>query len=254
MKTRLNLLLSLSALFWAWQAQAQGSAFGVKGGLTLGRQQWEQNFQNSILMRYHGAAFIESLGEDTRFALFAQAGYHVKGSAIRFARGSYIDVDGRPVNFNTDAQTFQFRNAALVVGAKQRLDNLDLGEKKAFYTFGIRGEYTLSTQLGPENLPVNSPLVLYYPQKEFVKRILYGFTVSGGIEMPFNDLAGMQIELSVSPDLSFQYNQPPLTNVINPGGNFGGPNTINLGQQRIRNLAFELSLGFRFLHKVVYVD
>jgi hypothetical protein len=240
-------------LFICLHLAGQGSVFGVKGGLTMGRQRWEQNFQNGMLFRYHGAAFIESLGSDSRFALFAQAGYHVKGSAIRFARGSFVDVNGQPVAVNPDPITFQFRNVALSVGAKQRLDNIDLGEKKVFYTVALRGDYTLSTELGPKGLAANDPFRLYYPQEEFVKRFNYGITASGGIEMPFNELAGMILEFSFSPDFSFQYNQPPLNNVINPNP-FGGNTTVNLPQQRISNMVFELSLGFRFLHKIIYVE
>jgi hypothetical protein len=230
----------------------QSTAFGIKGGLTAGRQRWDNNFERDMLLRYHGIAFIESVGEDSRFSLFAQGGYHIKGSAIRTPRGTITGSGGSIFSIPAQQVSFEYRNISLTVGAKQRLD-LDLGEKKVYYLLGIRGDYTLSTQLGPRVPNQYDIYTVYYPIPEFVRKINYGLTVGGGIEVPFSELVGALLEFTVNPDFSFQYNQPPLENIINPNP-FAPRGNITLPERRSTNLTFEVSLGFRFLRKVIYID
>ena len=57
-------IIFLSVVWFALghTAYAQGFAFGAKGGLTVGIQQWE-SFQRDPLLRYHGDLFVESLTE-----------------------------------------------------------------------------------------------------------------------------------------------------------------------------------------------
>lgn len=232
---------------------AQSYAFGLKGGLTVGTQKWDNSFEREPLFRQHVIAFIESAEENEPFALFAQAGYHTKGSAIRTFRGVYTQVDGSQVEVPATSTPFLFNNVSVTLGAKQKFDFS--GEKKLYYMFGIRGDYTVSTKLRPENLSANAALLYgsLYPFEEFVNRFNYGATVGGGIELPFADLAGLILEFSVNPDFSYQYNQPQIRNVINPNP-FGGTNRIDIPERQIVNLTFELSLGFRFINKVIYID
>ena len=69
------------------QGLAQGGfAFGIKGGPTIGLQQWE-GFEQDPLFKYHGIAFIESISEENAFGVFAQLGYHQKGSMRRRTKG-----------------------------------------------------------------------------------------------------------------------------------------------------------------------
>ena len=232
---------------------AQSYAFGLKGGLTVGTQKWDSSFEREPLLRQHVIAFIESAEEEEPFALFAQAGYHVKGSAIRTFRGVYTQIDGTQVDVPANSTPFLFNNISLTLGAKQKFDFS--GEKKLYYLFGIRGDYTVSTKLRPDNLSASASLLYgnIYPFEEFVNRFNYGATIGGGIELPFAALTGMMLELSVNPDFSFQYNQPEIRNVINPNP-FGGTNRVDIPERQIVNLTFELSLGFRFINKVVYID
>ena len=44
-----------------------------------------------------------------------------------------------------------------------------------------------------------------------------------------------------------------IPNVINPNP-FGGSNVIDIPQRQITNVTFELTLGFRFVNKIVYID
>jgi hypothetical protein len=230
------------------QVLAQGFAWGLKGGLTTGYQQWDQSSFSSRgpLYAWHGIAFIESLEEAGVFSLFAQAGYHVKGSSIRtysFQSGSIF----RPVY----SIPFKFNNASLILGGKQRKP---LGNQYWYYLLGVRGDYTVSTKLRPDNVDPNDRyFALLYPFDAFVRKFNYGVTVGGGLELKLGDLIGTMIELTVNPDFSLQYQQPSIPNVPNPNV-IGGSTTITLPERRIRNLTIELTLGFRFLNQVVYED
>lgn len=231
------LLISTSLL-------AQSYAFGVKGGLTTGFQKWN-NFQRDPLYAYHGVAFIESAPEDNAFAVFLQAGYHIKGSAIR--NQNFIS----PINgdiFRPPTQKFEFRNISLTLGGKQKYD---FGvNNKMYYLIGIRGEYTINTnfdQYASINQAFNT---LFYPDDSFVRKWNYGATVGGGFEFPISDYISTIIELTVSPDFSRQYWQQPIPSVYDP---ISGQNRT-LRETEVRNTVFEISVGFRFLHEIEYID
>ena len=138
---------------------------------------------------------------------------------------------------------------ALTVGAKRRIS---MGTFKPFYSVGIRGEYTLRTNLDEFRLQ-NSTAISTYPINEFVRKFNYGIYVGGGVEYEIRELIGAVVEISVNPDLSRQYFQPPLTGVINPNP-FNGQSVVDLAQREIRNVTLEVTLGLRFLRKVEYID
>lgn len=246
---RILLLAIFVSLFFS-TVSAQSYAFGVKGGLTVGTQKWDQSFQRDPLYRYHAIAFIESAPEENEFALFAQAGYHVKGSAIRTFRQTLV-IDGNQVIFPSMTTPFEFRNVSLTLGGKKKYD---LGlESKFYYMLGIRGDYTVSTVLRPDFVDETNPFVLIYPIEPFVNEFNYGVTVGGGLEFPFSEYIAGIIEFTVNPDFSNQYNQPQINNVINPNPNVQS-STITIRERQITNLTFEVTLGLRFLHKIIYVD
>jgi opacity protein-like surface antigen len=221
---------------------SQGYAFGAKGGLTIGFQQWDF-FDRDPLFKMHGAAFIETIDADDRFALYAQLGYHQKGSAIRHQRVfTYNGQAYRPPD-----REFQFNNASLILGAKSKFDLLTAFQ--GYYMVGIRGDYTLSTNLSQyEEL---NELVPIYPFESLVNKFNYGVTVGGGVEFGIADLVSGFLEISFHQDLSQQYYQPPIENIIDP---FRPGQTINLRERRIINRAFEISLGIRFQHIIEYID
>jgi hypothetical protein len=240
------ILLFCIALTAATTLQGPGFAFGVKGGLTIGTQQWGNSFDRDALFRYNGIAFIESLPESNDFSIFAQAGYHVKGSSIR----TNFFFDGNRQQLITP---FEFQNASLIVGGKQKFD-IGFGDARIYYLFGIRGDYNLSTDFGitEEDIEKSPFLGRIYPVETFVNNFTYGATVGGGIEFPLNDLVGVMLEFTVNPDFSNQYNQPRIENVINPNPNSN--QSITIPERQIRNLTFEISAGFRFLRIVEYID
>lgn len=232
-------ILVLSGFF----ALGQGYYFGVKGGLSVGFQNWS-GLEQDPLFSYHGDVFVESKTEGNQFAMFAQLGYHVKGSALR--NRSYFNSVG---GFNRPpAREFRFNNAVLGLGGKQKFD---FGQKsKFFYSVGIRVEYTINTNLG-EYSEINK-ILLYYPFNDynFIRRINYGLIAGGGLEFEFSEFYGMMLEFTINPDFSNQYTQPAIPNVTNP---YNGQ-TTTLRERKIRNLTFEVSVGFRFLRKVEYID
>jgi hypothetical protein len=241
----------LPIVLWSFLATGglsaqDGSIFGFKGGLALSNQQWE-SFQREPVLFLQGDVFIESLPVENKFALFAQAGYHPKGSAIQSR------LVGNPFNgqlFREPRRRFVFHNASLVLGAKQKFEFA--GSSQAYYILGVRGDYTVDTNLD-EFQDENEGFAPIFPidDERFIRRFNYGITVGGGWEFQFSEFVGGMIELSFHPDLSLQYEQPAGTVQIN-NPQFVGQ--YNIPQRRIRNLALELSIGLRFLRKVVYVD
>ncbi len=217
--------------------KAQGFYFGPKGGLTLAFQNWD-GYDRNALFTYHGDFLIESLDEEKRGALFASLGYHVRGSAVR----SFSGVNGFVVT-----RGFRFNNLSLMLGAKRKMNF-----NESFYSYfhlGVRVEYTLSTNFG--NLEESNPVLFaFYPIPELVNKINYGISGGAGMEFPISEFVIPFIEFTVSPDLSFQYNQESIALNTNPAP--GIPS--NIPARQIRNVSLELSVGFKFLRKVVYVD
>jgi len=248
---RNNILLFLF-IFFSVNTYAQSSAFGFKGGPLMGLQRWDNSFQTEPLFRYQGSVFIESYEEDSPFSLFAQAGYHIKGSSLRTYSTVFVRPDGSQQTLPSQFTPLEFRNVSLIVGAKQRVGSGFMGGQP-YYMFGVRGDYTVNTRFGFGDPSINPFYAYIYPFEGFVRKFNYGFSVGGGMELPFSKLIGMIVELSVNPDLSQQYNQPAIPNIRNPNP-YGSSSLITIPERKIANLTVELSVGFRFIHKVILVD
>ena len=218
---------------------AQSFIWGPKGGLTLGMQTWN-NVDRNVLIGYHGALYMESADEGSLGSFYGQVGYHTRGSSqlVSFTNGGGV-ISSR------NRQTFQFNNVALQIGAKKKLDKP--GTAKPYYGFALRLEYTASTNLSQYE---NAQAVGYFPLDPFVNKFNYGASVNFGYEFPFSPLIGGFVEATFSPDFSKQYAQPAIPNVFDPITR----QNRTLPQQSIRNLSFEISVGFRFLRKVIYLD
>jgi hypothetical protein len=233
----------------ATQLSAQSYVFGAKGGLSVGNQSWNEGERN-LLYKYHGIGFIETVPTTGNLSVFAQLGYHIRGSAIRTRPYKWIDPNTFSlIDLPATLTEFQFKNIALTVGTKQK-DALKI--KNAFYGLGIRAEYTVGTSLGNSNY---IGYFVQYPVAENVKHFNYGVYLSGGMEFPFSEFIGGVVELSISPDISRQYFSPEIRNVIirNEYDERNGQ-TVTLPAQTIRNVTIELSLGIKFLRKIIYVE
>ncbi len=238
-----NCLFIIGLFLFAFQAEAQSYVFGLKGGSSIGFQNW-QGQEKDPLYKYHGSIYIESLPVENSFALFAQAGYHSRGSATRYKNyyTSGITIQ-RPAS-----QEFIFHNAVLLLGGKQKYSFGNFAPK-VFYTFGIRAEYTFGTNLD-EYKEFNEQFPIY-PFEEGVRKYNYGPMIGGGMEFIFAELIGAVLEVTVNPDFSFQYKQPFIqTSKTNPYT--GLP--ISIQENEIRNTTLEISLGLRFIRKIEYVD
>lgn len=226
---------------------SQSYAFGIKGGLTAGMQQWEGQ-DRGLMFKYHGAAFIESANEDVTYSVFAEAGFHQRGSARRNLR--FRTVSGNL--FDAPTQEYIFNNVSLTLGAK---DKKPISPEAFFYYgLGVRVEYTISTNLDVfreqfEEI-YGQNIITGYPIPEYVRSWNYGITVQGGLEWHWTEFVAGIAELRVSPDFSTQYLQPPIRNAFDPVTG----NTRSFNEQKAVNISIELSIGIRFLHKIIYVD
>lgn len=224
----------------------QGYYFGFKGGLSVGLQNWN-NLEQDPLLKYHGDLFIESIA-DVPLVMFGQLGYHIKGSALR--NRLYINNTGSGF-VRPSAKEFLFNNVVLVLGVKQKFDWGD--DRNYYYSVGVRADYTVSTNLH-EYSAFNAAYPAYsiYPfdNPEYLRSFLYGVSFGGGADFTLSDYFGMTVDLTINPDLSFQYVQPSIPNIRDP---FTGQNTT-LRERKIRNITIELSVGFRFLREIEYID
>lgn len=238
---------SLSAQFLDLLDNEGGYLFGIKVGPSVAAQNWS-SLQTSPLLTYHGDLFLESLPAQGQFSLWTSLGYHVRGS--RITRRNGVDFSGNI--FRIPGESFQFRNLSLAAGGKQVFKYTALGD--VFYTLGVRLEYNINTNLGNfDELNSFGNVRLFYPfnSYDFIRRVTYGVSAGGGIDIPLSDKVGAFIMVTVAPDLSMQYNQPPIANVADP---FRPGQTLQLSERRIRNFSLEISAGFRFLRKIIYVD
>ena len=246
MKKYLFTLVIFSCL--VMDVTAQGFAWGIKGGPSIGFQRWD-NTERDPLFAYHGILYIESLDNENAFTLFAQTGYHKRGSAVRIRPFIFEDTAGQIRTFSGQTTKYEFTNISLAVGAKQKYD---FGvDHKMYYLFGIRGEYTIANNLDQfEEISTFSP---FYPFEGAVQNWNAGFIFGGGLEFRITDLIGAIVELTVNPDFTKQYFHPDIPNVRFPSSN-GQTTSRTLRERSIRNNTIELSVGFRFLRKVEYID
>ena len=222
---------------------AQGFAFGAKGGLSVGFQKWTF-FQRDPMFKAHGDLFIETLPVDGLFSLYASGGYHPRGTALRNARVWYGNNQ-----YRLPAQEFIFHNISIELGGKQR--KFFKRDMKWYYGIGIRGDYNLGTNLDEYREYNELSNSLTYPIDEFVEKVTFGVSVTGGLEWDIEELYGVFLEFSVDPDLTKQYIQPPIPNVSDP---YNPGRTRTLPAREIVNTTLELTLGVRFLRKIIYVD
>ncbi len=228
---------------------AQGTIYGIKGGLAVGNQSFNNGgtTSNGLLFKPYGDLFIESAPTDNSSVMYLQVGYHPRGHAKRFPSGIYENrATGILQTYSSFTQEFIFRNIGLTIGFKKR--NV-LNNPNAYYVLGLRGEYNVGDNLVEANT-FYSP---YNPTSSFVNKFVYGLSLGGGYEFAFSALTGGFVEFSVHPDIGKQYFQPAFeAYVLDPTVNRSILTTIS--EQSIRNLSFEITIGFKFLRKIEYVD
>jgi len=186
------LIILVFSVFYSVDISAQSFYFGPKAGITLGVQQWN-SLERDPLLSFHGAAYIESYDPDDRGSLYAQLGYHTRGSGIRV-----IEFFGS----SASNRSFQFNNVALQLGARKRFSRS--GSNTYFYHVGVRAEYTVSTNLEQyEEINIRNSS-LFYPINQFVNKFNYGLSFGGGIEFGSNEFSTPFFEVTISPDVSLE--------------------------------------------------
>ena len=219
----------------------KGFYFGPKLGLSLGTQNWN-GYERQPMVNYHFALFTESLDPDLRGSLYAQLGYHARGSGLRVRT---LSVGG----FNDSNNSFIYRNLSLGLGIKKRFSTASLSTP--YYLVGVRVEYNLSNNIAEiSNSFSNAAVRIFYPIEELVRKVTYGISFGGGYEFYGSNFVQPAIEFTISPDLNFQYILDEDIVVNNPFN--GQPTTLSM--ERIRNITFEISLVVRFLREVIYID
>lgn len=240
-----NIYIAVFLIFGINIGFSQSFYFGIKGGPSFGYQKWE-NFNQKPVLSYHIASFIESYSDiNPMNSLYAQLGFHNRGSALRGAIGLNINNE----NYIIPTRKFLFRNLSLGIGAKRKQQVSD--NTRSFYAFGLRAEYTINTNLEKFEILNQRLSYPYYPDNVFLERFTYGVSVSGGIEYVFSELVEGLFEVSINPDLSKQYDQPQLGSIVDP---YHPSNTTTLKRRRIKNTTIEITFGLRFMRKVIYVD
>lgn len=208
-------------------------------------QEWS-NTQRSPLLAYHGKVGLETAEENERFNLYAELGYHQRGSALRNAR--FRDFNSGNL-FDLPTQKYLFHNISLAVGARSKSSISPYSY--LFYGIALRGEYTYDTNLDEYRGIVDDFYggVPVFPIEEFVRKWLYGVDITGGFEYDFDEYMDAIFEIRLSPDFATQYQQPAVNNVVSPF-----PGQSNLRELRIVNVSLEVSVGIRFLRKIEYID
>ncbi len=239
-----KVLFFILTIFVFSKVNSQSFYFGIKGGPTFAYQKWE-SFNQSPLLTYNVLGFVESYSEDNPLnCLYSQLGFLNKGSAWRGATA--VTYSGNLYRIPT--KKFVFSNLSLGVGGKRKQILTD--RIKSFYSFGLRAEYNLFTNLD-KFVKLNKTYNYYFPDNGFVNKFTYGVTVGGGVEFSFSELFEGSIEITVNPDISNQYDQPQISGVVSP---YNPENTITLRRRRIKNTTIEISFGLRFMNRVKYVD
>lgn len=244
-----KIVLVLLAVFaMTGEIAAQDFGWGIKGGPTIGFQKWDTGSQRDALIAYHAMGFIESVPEGNAFSTFAQLGLHVRGGAVRTNSFNYVNpITGVITQSQSRTDRYEFNNVSLSLGAKQKFD-MSFG--KYYYMLGVRGDFTISTNL--EEYENRNTLfnTLYFPQDQFVRKFNYGLIFGGGIERDFSEFITGIFEISVNPDLSKQYRQGPVEGVYNPYT----MNNYNVPSREFSSVSLEVTVGIRFLTKVEYID
>lgn len=208
-------------------AEAQYKARGIKGGLAMGWQQWN-GFQRQVLVGYQGGFLLEQVNANAT-SFFAELGYHLRGSAVRV---QFFDINSG--NFFQSTQRLRFHNVGVIVGGKKRqqLDN----NMETYYMLGARAEYTVADSID-----------LYANMSNYIRRINYGVTVGGGLEIPIGKANELFFELTINPDFSQQVYMPPGVYY-----NRYTRQSQQVSEQRVINISLELSVGYKFLKPLYY--
>ncbi len=230
--------LSSQQLYGDEEEGLGGYYFGPKLGASLGTQNWN-GIDRNMMFNWHAAFFMETLDPQYKGSLFAQVGYHARGSSLRLVN----------ISQGFFQESVVWNNISLMLGAKKRLITNSLSTP--YYFVGARIEYSIRNNSEAIQRRYSATAgSLFYPIPEYSNKWVYGLSFGGGYEFYGSEYLQPTVELTISPDLSYQYASPALNNIINP---FNGRAT-SLPERNIRNLTIEFSLILRLKREVILIE
>lgn len=236
MKTIAVLLIGL--FFPLFMIGQGGTVFGIKAGPSFANQSWKGQ-ETEGLFGYHAAALIETHNDSTSLRIFGQIGYHQKGST-RVRRAFTNPITNQRVPRQGFRQPFSV--ASLAIGAKNK--HPFSPKMSGYYLLGLRLDYTIAYELAFLNFDEDDA-------KEYFNRFNYGVSLGGGLEFNVGNNGVAFIELNVSPDVSKQIFIPPgVTGYTDPVTN----QFRAFPETKVYNFNIELSFGYKFIRRVVFVD
>lgn len=200
--------------------------YGVKGGIGLNNQNWERGVTTGLLFTPCIDIFAETYDPGSLSRLYAQIGYHQRGSAL----GAF---GLRRV------ATYRYNNLVAEVGGRRQAFEGEI--YTGYYLLGLRAEYTMASNVG------ESQSLFNLTDQAYLRRLNYGATVGGGFEYDLGDGTAVFLEVTFNPDLSAQYDQP--VNLIFPNPNAGQSQNqfVTIPAQRVRNYSLEVKVGYKWL-------
>ncbi len=219
-------MVFLCGLFSVTSMAQEATYYGVKLGLGMNNQNWSGSLNHNLIFSPLIDVFAETHDPDSPSSLYAQLGFHQRGSALGFNLRNFA--------------TYRFNNIALEFGGKRKV--LDRDKWDGYYLLGVRVEYTIFTNLGDANNTSLFNLV----DEEFVRKFNYGATVGGGFEYELEDEKIFFVEVTFNPDLSAQYDQPFVLGPFKDPYSSTGRD-IYIESQKVRNFSLELKIGYKWL-------
>jgi hypothetical protein len=228
-----KIALFLSLFFLTELANGQGAVFSIMGGPTMSTQT-VNGFERDPFFRFHLLAVMESSSDISPNAALISLGYHTKGSAVNSSRYYNPNTGGEQPG---SSSSMEFHNLSLSLGIKQRKE---VGSNFLSYGFGVRLDYTLSTDFDP----------IFIGLQGTENKFMYGLNLDVGFEFPLSELVSTTVEFGFSPDLSAQIFIPRQdTGYQNANGS-----PIIIPESFVKNIIFEARVGFRFWRKIEYID
>lgn len=226
--SKLYAVLTLSFLCLA--LSAQNSSLGVKGGFTLASQSWD-GFQRQTLPTYHALAVFESRGDwnssgdiPRRSGFRMELGYRQRGSAVRT---QFTQIGSN--NIVRQLRKNQFHHISLFLGAKGEYQIG--GQAAAYYIAGVNIGYTFSDTL------------LFVGLDNYVNDFTVGVALGAGIDYSLGAVS-LFSEVAIFTDFTRQIYVPAGLPFVYYDSS-GRPQQTTYPEQRVTNLALEVSVGFR---------
>lgn len=211
---------------------AQGTVYSIFGGVSMSTQT-VNGYEKDPFFRPHFLARIESSSEISPNSIYGSLGYHIKGCAVNTP--TYYDDSN--IEYEGHSSSLEFHNLSLSVGVKQRRE---MGSTFLSYGLGLRGDFNLKTEY--------SDFFLGLQGSE--NKFTYGLNLDIGWEFPISELVSTVIEVGFYPDLKEQIYIP----FQDTGYNYENGTPYVIPESEITNVVFEARVGFRFWHKIVYLE